>query len=203
MHIETPIMLQGNAVMLQPLDERHAEDLFQAAQDPDIWRYMPVPAPVRSEDMRRIIASALRLAAGGGELPFAIVERAGGKAIGSTRYMDIQPENRGLEIGWTWLGRAYWRTAINTECKYLLLWHAFETLGAIRVQLKTDLRNERSQQAIARLGALREGVLREHRILHDGYRRSSVYFSILEQEWPAVRARLEAFLARSTPATAG
>jgi RimJ/RimL family protein N-acetyltransferase len=158
---------------------------------------------VSLEDMHRVIGSALQVAARGDEVPFAIIERASNTAIGSTRYMDIQRENRGLEIGWTWLARPYWRTAINTECKYLLLRHAFEHVGAIRVQLKTDLRNERSQQAIARLGAVREGVLREHRIMHGGYRRSSVYFSLLEREWPAAKARLEGFLARPVSATAG
>lgn len=197
MHIETPITLKGDRVILEPLQERHAEDLLEAGRDPEIWRYMTAPAPRSLDDMRALIAGALRLAATGAELPFAIVERRSDRAIGSTRYLDIQRENQALEIGWTWLGRRYWRTPINTECKYLLLRHAFETAGAARVQFKTDLRNERSQQAIARLGAVREGVLREHRILHDGYRRSSVYFSILEREWPTVKARLEEFLARA------
>jgi RimJ/RimL family protein N-acetyltransferase len=200
MDISTDLSLSGRQVALRPLREQHAEELVQAADDAEIWRYMPIPSPRSLEAMQAVIGSALQLAARGEEVPFVIVERATNTAIGSTRYMDIQREHRGLEIGWTWLARPYWRTAINTECKYLLLRHAFEQLGAIRVQLKTDLRNERSQQAIARLGAVREGELREHRIMHDGYHRSSVYFSILASEWPAVKARLEDFLARPVAA---
>lgn len=196
MRIETPITLRGSHVLLEPLDERHAADLLRAAGDAEVWRYMPVPQPTTLEAMRAIIDEALRLQAAGEAVPFAILDGRSGTAIGSTRYMEIQPEHHGLEIGWTWLGRQYWRTAINTECKYLLLRHAFTVLGAIRVQLKTDLRNVRSQEAIARLGAVREGVLRDVRILYDGYRRSSVYFSVLEREWPAVKDRLEGFLAR-------
>jgi RimJ/RimL family protein N-acetyltransferase len=114
--------------------------------------------------------------------------------VGSTRYLDIRRENRGLEIGWTWLAAAVQRTAVNTECKYLLLRHAFETLGAIRVQLRTDLRNLRSQRAIERIGATREGVFRQERIMWDGYLRDSVFYSVIDCEWPAVKARLEARL---------
>jgi N-acetyltransferase len=202
-NISANLSLTGHHVELRPLHEQYAEELLRAAVDAEIWRYMPVPPPRTLQAMHAIIGSALQLAERGDEVPFVIVEPASNTAIGSTRYMDIQRENRGLEIGWTWLARPYWRTAINSECKYLLLRHAFEQLGAIRVQLKTDLRNERSQQAIARLGAVREGVLREHRIMPDGYRRSSVYFSVLEGEWPAVKARLQGFLARPSAATTG
>jgi RimJ/RimL family protein N-acetyltransferase len=124
-------------------------------------------------------------------LPFAIVDLATGRAIGSTRYLDISPHDRHVEIGWTWLGKDYWRTPINTECKYLLLRHAFETLGCIRVSLKTDLRNERSQRAIERIGGVREGVWRRVVVMHDGYQRSSVFYSILDDEWTGVKKRLE------------
>jgi RimJ/RimL family protein N-acetyltransferase len=121
-------------------------------------------------------------------LPFAIIDRATAGAIGSTRYLDISAHDRHVEIGWTWLGKNFWRTPLNTECKYLLLRHAFETLGCIRVSLKTDLRNERSQRAIERLGAVREGVWRRVVIMHDGYQRSSVFYSILDDEWQTVKA---------------
>ena len=129
-------------------------------------------------------------------VPFAIRNLATGKICGSTRYMAIAPQDRGLEIGWTWLDASARRTGINTECKYLLLQHAFETLGTIRVQLKTDSRNLRSQNAIERIGGIREGVLRNHMILPDGYYRDSVYFSIIESEWPGVKARLQKMMER-------
>ena len=124
-------------------------------------------------------------------MPFAIVDALSGKVVGSTRYLSIAPEDYGLEIGWTWLAREARRTAVNTECKYLLLRHAFESLDAIRVQLKTDSRNQRSQQAIERLGAVREGVLRTQRILENGYQRDTVMYSIIATEWPAVKSALE------------
>ena len=138
--------------------------------------------PLKSvPDTQGWIDQALEVAATGTQIPFAIIERASGKAIGSTRYMDIRRNDRGLEIGWTWIGTAFQRTAMNTECKYLLLRHAFEELGAVRVQLKTDLRNVRSQRAIERLGAVREGVLRKHMVLWDGFIRDTVYYSVIEE----------------------
>ena len=129
--------------------------------------------------------------------PFAIIDRASGTLVGSTRYYDISQTNRSLEIGSTWLTPRAWRTAVNTECKYLLLKHCFESLGTIRVQLKTDSRNLRSQKAIERLGASKEGILRNHMILPNGYIRDSVYYSIIEQEWPAIKGRLEGMLGRT------
>ena len=192
-----PIVLSGVHARMEPLEERHAEDLYAVGGDDDIWRYMPRPRLTSVADARQMIAAARAAAAEGSQLPFAVVASANGRAVGSTRYLDIRRHDRGLEIGWTWLGIAYQRTPINTECKYLLLRHAFETLGAVRVQLKTDLRNERSQQAIERLGATREGVLRKHMILWDGFVRDTVYYSILDDEWPAVRRRLEAMLNRT------
>lgn len=142
------------------------------------------------------IEQALEELAAGRQIPFAIVDCESGRAVGSTRYLDIQPVNRALEVGWTWIGEAFQRTAINTECKLLLLRYAFETLGAFRVQLKTDLRNERSQRAIERIGATREGVLRQNMLLWDGHRRDSVYYSVLVEEWPRVRGRLVALIER-------
>ncbi len=179
---------------LEPLEPRHAPDLFAVGQDEVVWRYMPQPAFKTLDDARRMITAAQEQAASGAQLPFAIVARTTGRAMGSTRYLDIRPKDRGVEIGWTWLGMAAQRTAINTECKYLLLRHAFEALGAVRVQLKTDLRNEQSQRAIERLGAIREGVLRKHMVLWNGVIRDTVYYSIVDTEWPAVRARLESLL---------
>jgi RimJ/RimL family protein N-acetyltransferase len=146
--------------------------------------------------MVAFVERLLAYQAAGEALPFAVIDRETGRAIGCTRYMDIRTRNRGLEIGGTWYGRAYRRTGVNTECKYLLLRHAFEVYGCIRVQLKCDLRNEPSQRAIERLGATREGILRNHVIRPDGTIRSSVMYSITDAEWPGVRARLEALLAR-------
>ncbi len=192
-----PVTLTGTVVRLEPLGLEHAEDLFVAAQEPRIWRYMPVNPSGSVEDIRSWIAAALRDRETGALLPFAIVARATDRAIGSTRYHNILPRDRGLEIGWTWLASQAQRTAVNTECKYLLLRHAFEQLQAVRVQLKTDGRNEISQRAIARLGAVREGVLRKHMLVQNGYIRDSVMYSILDSEWPEVKARLEGFLARA------
>jgi len=144
--------------------------------------------------MTRLVREALLARDEGREVPFVIVDRRSGRIAGSTRFLEITPAHRGIEIGWTWLSPDAWRTAINTECKRLLLGHCFDTLGMIRVQLKTDRRNERSQRAIERLGATREGVLRHHRIMPDGYLRDTVYYSILAEEWPAVRTRLDAWL---------
>jgi RimJ/RimL family protein N-acetyltransferase len=136
----------------------------------------------------------LRRQSAGNDLPLATIDLITNKAIGATRFMDIQRVHRGVEIGGSWLGAAYRRTAANTEAKYLMLSHAFETWGCIRVQIKADLRNERSQRAIERLGAVKEGVIRKNMIMPDGYQRSSVYYSILDDEWPGVKARLEHML---------
>jgi N-acetyltransferase len=189
-----PLVLEGTYARLEPLDLHHAEDLCAVGGDDRIWPYMPRLALGSVADAQQMIEAATAAAAGGLQLPFAIIERATGRAVGSTRYLDIRRNDRGLEIGWTWLGVAYQRTPINTECKYLLLRHAFDDLGAVRVQLKTDLRNVRSQAAIERLGATREGVLRKHVILWNGFIRDTVYYSILDDEWPGVRQRLEAIL---------
>lgn len=193
MHV-APVVLQGKTVLLEPLTEAHVPDLLEVGLEEEIWRYMRYGQMRTPDDLRAWVVDLLRAQAAGTDLPFAVIYRAIGKAIGATRYMDIQPQNRSLEIGGTWYGLAYQRTAVNTESKYLLLKHAFETLGCIRVQFKTDLRNVRSQKAIERLGAVREGVLRDHMILPDGTIRSSVYYSILRSEWQTVKARLEGWL---------
>lgn len=142
-------------------------------------------------DLLRWVRGLLALADQGTDIPFAVIHLASGRVAGATRYMELRPAHRGVEIGGTWYGADFRRTAVNTECKYLLLRHAFEVMGCIRVQFKTDLRNERSQRAIERVGAVKEGILRNHMILPDGTYRHSVYYSVLDSEWPAVKVRLE------------
>ncbi len=195
MNVE-PVTLTGNVVRLEPLQRGHAERLFRAAQDPTIWSYMPYNPSLSLDAMDAWLTDALELQAQRSQVPFVITQIATGEAVGSTRYLTIVPHDRGLEIGGTWLARAVQRTPVNTECKYLLLRHAFETLKAIRVQFKTDSRNLTSQRAIERLGASKEGVLRNHMIMPDGYYRHSVYYSILDTEWPTVKANLEAKLSK-------
>ena len=186
-----PVTLSGHVVRLEPLAEAHVPDLTLAGQDEDIWRYM-LYGTIRSEaQMQSWVQELLSRQAQGTDLPFAVIHLQAGCAIGATRYLDIRLRDRAVEIGGTWYAPAFQRTAVNTESKYLLLMHAFEELGCVRVQFKTDLRNERSQRAIERLGAVREGVLRKHIITPDGTARDSVYYSIIDTEWPAVKARLE------------
>lgn len=189
-----PITLTGQFVQLEPLSLDHVAYLAVAGADPDIWRYMPYPVVRHEADMRAQIQDLLSRQARGTDLPFAVRHLADGHAIGMSRYLDIQVANQMLEIGGTWYTPALQRTAVNTECKWLLMTHAFETLGCLRVQIKTDLRNERSQRAIERLGAVREGVLRNHMRMPDGYQRSSVYYSVLVEEWPTVKDRLRGWL---------
>jgi RimJ/RimL family protein N-acetyltransferase len=199
MHV-VPITLEGNWARLEPLGEQHVEDLVAAADEDDIWTWMPIKLK-SADDVRAWMAAAHADQANGTALPFAIIEVASGKAVGSTRFMDIQPANRGIEIGWTWLAKQVRRTPVNTECKYLLMRHAFEDQGAIRVQLKTNARNERSRTAILRIGAQFEGILRQQMILPNGDYRDSAYYSVLDTEWPAVKSRLERILA-GEPSTA-
>ncbi len=184
------VTLEGRWVRLEPLTVERAEELASVAAPEAIWRYLPV-AFTDVSVMRTWAETALGNREAGSELPFVIIERDSGKAIGSTRFMDIRPAHRGLEIGYTWLGQEWWRTKINSEAKFLLLRHCFQTLGCIRVALKTDLLNTRSQHAIERLGAVREGVLRQHMVAQHGRLRDSVYYSILDHEWPAIRVRME------------
>ena len=192
----TPITLTGTRVRLEPLTEAHIPGLAQIGLGQDFWHFM-LYGEIRAEaDMRAWVEDILSRSAKGADLPFAVIHLESGRVAGATRYLNIVPKDRGLEIGGTWYGPEFQRTAVNTECKYLLLKHAFETLGCIRVQLKTDSRNVRSQKAIERIGAVREGVLRNHMILPDGTVRHSVFYSIIDSEWPGVKERLEGILAR-------
>ncbi|HET7578901.1 MAG TPA: GNAT family protein [Bacillales bacterium] len=187
-----PVELTGKRAKLIPMEQIHVKELYEAGNDKNIW-YMPMDIKT-PEDMEQLVENALRDRRNGSAFPFVIMDQDSGKIVGSTRFLDISAANRGLEIGWTWLSPTVWRTRINTECKYLLLQDGFESLKTIRVQLKTDERNIRSQKAIQRLGAVKEGTLRNHRILRDGYYRNTVYFSIIDSEWPQVKKRLLGFL---------
>ncbi|MBI5837154.1 MAG: GNAT family N-acetyltransferase [Candidatus Eisenbacteria bacterium] len=198
-----PVTLEGERVRLEPLCAAHAEDLWTVGRDPETWAYMARTHLASADDAREWVAQAGQAMDGGSQVAFAVVlrralEAAGmvaGRAVGSTRFMDIRRNDRALEIGSTWLAPAVRRTTVNTECKYLLLRHAFEDLGAVRVQLKTDARNLQSQRAIERIGALREGVLRRHMVTWSGFVRDTVYYSVIDAEWPAVKLRLEGMLA--------
>jgi len=198
----TPLRLGGKFLTLEPIEERHAPDLFAALQDEDVCRYLAWPPPTKLEETLTLIRDARDAMARGQAIVFAQIWNENGRAIGSTRLLDVRPADRQVEIGSTFLARAYWRTPANTESKLLFLSYCFERLGCVRVALKTDGRNVRSQEAIARLGAVREGVLRRHMQVR-GYQRDTVYFSILDDEWPAVKARLQARLAGPGEVTSG
>jgi RimJ/RimL family protein N-acetyltransferase len=188
-----PVTLEGRHVRLEPLAKAHVAGLGEVGLDEELWRW--IPTQVRTaEEMAAYIETALEEQARGVSLPFAIVEKATGRAMGSTRYGNIDRAHHRVEIGWTWVAREWQRTAVNTEAKYLLLRHAFETLGCIRVELKTDSLNEKSRAAILRIGAQHEGIFRNHMITASGRIRHSAYYSIIDSEWPAVKARLESRL---------
>ena len=190
----SPVILNGKYVRLEPMTEDHIPGLAEIGVGQTFWDFMLYGRMDSVEDMRNWVMDILSRAQNGTDLPFVAIHLASGKVAGATRYLNIMPKDRGLEIGGTWYGTEYQRTPVNTECKYLLLTHAFERLGCIRVQLKTDLRNVRSQNAIERIGAKREGILRNHMILPSGQFRDSVFYSILDSEWPEVKKRLEAIL---------
>ena len=189
-----PVVLKGKYVSLEPLSEAHVPGLSLVANDPSIWRYMLYGNVNSEEKMLAWVLDILARKATGNDQPFVVRHLESGRLAGATRYLEIRAAHRGLEIGGTWYGRDFQRTPVNTESKYLLLRHAFETLGCIRVQLKADSRNERSLKAIERIGAVREGILRNHMILDDGVFRHSVYFSILDSEWASVKKGLEEML---------
>ena len=191
-----PTTLSGRHVRLEPLTRAHVDDLQGVTGEPELWSYMAFGSLAERERLLSWIDSMVAERGTGLGHAFAIIDLASGRAVGSSSYFDFVERDRWLEIGRTWLGKPYWRTAINTEAKYLLLRHAFEALGLNRVQLKTDARNLRSQAAIARLGAVREGVLRAHMVMADGFIRDTVMFSITAGEWPAVKAALEEKMGR-------
>ena len=191
-----PVMLTGTHVRLEPMTEEHVPELAEIGVGQPFWDFMLYGNINTVDDMRSWVQDILARATKGTDLPFVAIHLESGRVAGATRYLNIETQNRALEIGGTWYGSEFQRTVVNTECKYLLLSHAFETLKCIRVQLKTDQRNERSQRAIERIGAVKEGVLRNHMILPDGRYRHSVFYSILDTEWPDVKKRLEAMMER-------
>jgi len=199
MHAERlvpPVTLTGRYVELVPLAPAHAAGLLHAARDPEVGRFLVAPVGPTLAEAEGLVRLLLARQAAGSDLPFATCLRADGRLVGMSRYLHIDPENDSVEIGGTFVDSTLWRSPINTDAKLAMLRYAFETADAHRVSLQTDLRNTRSQAAIARLGAVREGVHREDRHLTSGYYRSSVVFSILAAEWPGVRRRLETALER-------
>ena len=188
-----PVTLQGRVVRLEPLALAHVPGLARIGLDPELWRWIPTQVADAAQ-MQAWVQTALDEQTAGTSLPFAIISQASGEAIGSTRYMNIVPAHRRLEIGSTWLSTAAQRSGANTEAKLLLLTHAFEALKAIRVELKTDALNSKSRAAIARIGGIEEGIFRRHVICASGRVRDTVYFSMLDNEWPAVKARLRSML---------
>jgi RimJ/RimL family protein N-acetyltransferase len=199
LQIVTPISLEGSVVRLEPVRREHAEIFWEVAKDAldDIFHWIPYRMKTR-EDFERLVEKAFDEQQRGESVVFATVERKSGRVIGSTRFMNIDRVNRRVEIGSTWIAPAWQRTPVNTEAKYLMLRHAFEVWECYRAELKTDALNVKSRNAILRIGAKEEGTLRRHVLTWTGRVRDSVYFSILDSEWPETKARLEAMLARKT-----
>jgi len=183
-------VLEGKIVRLEPLERRHEQGLFEAAQDERIWRWMHYDASGSSESFHAWLEDALAASSAGTGAAFATVDAGTGEPVGSTRYLALRPEHGGLEIGWTWLAPSHWQTGANIEAKLLMLEHAFERLGCLRVEFKTDSRNERSRAALAALPAQFEGTFRKHMLVRGGERRDSAYYSIIDDEWPEVRENL-------------
>jgi len=184
------LVLSGSIIRLEALAHEHEEGLWDASRDEPIWRWMSIHQPQTREELRAYVDAALANAECGVEIPFATVRAADGAVIGSTRYLALRPEHRSVEIGWTWLTPEAWGTGANVEAKLLMLEHAFEQMGCLRVELKTDAGNERSRSAMAALPAQFEGVHRKHMLVRDGVRRDSAWYSVLDDEWPDVRANL-------------
>ncbi|CAN5679162.1 GNAT family protein [soil metagenome] len=183
-------VLEGKVVRLEPLARRHERGLFEVAGDARIWRWMPYDPSESSEMFHAWLEDAVAASEAGAEGAFATVDASTGEPVGSTRYLALRPKDRVLEIGWTWLAPAYWQTGANVEAKLLMLEHAFTDLGCLRVEFKTDARNERSRAALAALPAQFEGVFRKHMLVRGGERRDSAYYSIIDDEWPEVRDKL-------------
>jgi RimJ/RimL family protein N-acetyltransferase len=194
MHRRLGTRMEGSIVTLELLAPRHEQDLFEVSRDPSIWRWLPLggggePRAPDREEFSAWLAEALQASADGTEVAFATIDRDTGKPIGSTRYMALREAHRGVEIGWTWLAPLAWGTGANVEAKLLMLTHAFEHVGCIRVEFKTDARNERSRAALAALPARYEGIFRHHMVVPGGLR-DSAYFSVIDSEWPQVRDNL-------------
>jgi len=190
-----PVTLRGSGVVLQPMGLEHVDPLTEVGLDPELWRWIPSPVTTRTE-MEAYVSQALDEQERGVSLPFVIVTNPLNRIVGSTRYGNIDLANRRLEIGWTWVAASHQRSAVNTEAKLLLLTHAFETLQVNRVELKTDALNGKSRAAISRLGAVQEGIFRKHIVTASGRVRDTVYYSVIDTEWPTVKERLEQWLRR-------
>lgn len=191
-----PVVLEGDRVRLEPMRRDHLDDLAEAGKHEDLWRWTSNKATTR-ETMSEYMEAALAGAADGNAVPFVTIDKPSETLVGSTRFGNIDPVNRRVEIGWTWISPTFQRTYVNSEAKYLMLRHAFDVWDCVRVELKTDVLNDKSRTAMVRLGAVEEGVLRRHILTYTGRFRDSIYYSILDHEWPAVRARLEARLRRT------
>ncbi len=184
-------MLEGDLVRLEPIEPGHEEGLWEASRDARTWQWLSVDQPQTRAELRDYLDAALTNAAAGIEMPLVTVRREDGRVVGSTRYLALRPEHRSLEIGWTWLTPAAWGTGANVEAKLLMLEHAFEQLGCLRVELKTDAHNERSRGAMAALPAQFEGIHRKHMLVRGGERRDSAWYAVIDDEWPEVKAQLE------------
>jgi RimJ/RimL family protein N-acetyltransferase len=193
---KTPVNLAGNIVRLEPLNEMHIPALVHAGRDPTLWKYMLYGDLTNEKSMTAWVLEMLRRQQAGTDLPFAVFHIASECTIGATRFLEMRPSHRSLEIGGTWLAQEFHGSGVNIECKYMMLKYAFEAMNCIRVQFKVDARNERSIRAIERLGAVREGVIRNHLILQDGTLRDSIYFSTLDREWATTKKILETQLKR-------
>lgn len=191
------VSLIGAHVRLEPLSLAHAEGLLPHALEPEIWLYIPYGNINTLEKLQNMISGLLRKQETGSDLCYTVFHQASNQPIGMTRYIGVDRGNYGVEIGGTWYGKDYRRSAVNTEAKYLLLRHAFEVFACQRVQIQSDVRNERSQRAIERLGAVREGIMRKNKRMPDGHQRNSIMYSIIDNEWPAIKAKLEGWLQKS------
>ena len=189
--------LEGAVVVVEPLAPAHEDGLWEAASDPSVWRWMPVNAIESRETFAAWFAEAVERTAAGLDQAFVVLDAGTGAPLGSTRYLALRPEHRGLEIGWTWLSADAWGTGANVEAKLLLMGHAFDELGCIRVEFKTDALNERSRAALEALPARFEGIFRKHMVVRDGALRDSAWYSVTDEEWPAVRQNLLDRLSRA------
>jgi RimJ/RimL family protein N-acetyltransferase len=190
-----PVTLEGARVRLEPLSRDHLDGIVAAGSHPEIWTWISV-RPSGRDGFVRFIDAALEAQAAGTELPFTTIDRATGAILGGTRYLNISPRDRRLEIGWTWITPSMQRSYVNTEAKYLQLRHCFEDLGCRRVELKTDARNAKSRAAMERIGAQFEGIGRKQMLTYDGTNRDNAWYAFIDDDWPAVKARLEKMLAR-------